>query len=80
MLIQGIFEHWEHFKFCANPHCAAPFFVAKRSDQMVCDAGDCKAAKQREHALKWWRTNRGQKSQKKKTRGGGRKDGTHKAR
>ena len=37
---------------------AAPYFVAKRKDQTVCDAEVCKAEKQREHALKWWRANR----------------------
>jgi hypothetical protein len=55
MLVQGIFENWQHFKTCTNPGCPAPYFVAKRRDQTVCNASDCKAAKQREHALKWWR-------------------------
>jgi hypothetical protein len=61
-LIQGVFEHSRHFRFCANPQCAAPYFIAMRSDQTICDAGDCKAQKQRAHALKWWRANRGKKS------------------
>jgi hypothetical protein len=61
MLIQGVFEHWQHFKFCSNPVCAAPYFIAKRRDQTVCDSGDCKAAKQRQHALKWWTENRAKK-------------------
>jgi hypothetical protein len=62
MLIQGVFEHWEHFKFCSNSSCSAPYFIAKRRDQTVCDAGDCKAAKQRQHALKWWNKNRAKKT------------------
>jgi hypothetical protein len=61
-LIQGVLEHWQHFRFCTNPDCAAPYFIAKRSDQTICDAGDCKAQKQRQHALKWWRENRAKNS------------------
>ena len=53
-LIQGVFEHWPNFKTCTNPDCAAPYFIAKRKDQTVCDAEICKAEKQRQHALKWW--------------------------
>jgi hypothetical protein len=59
MLIQGVLEHWKHFKLCANAECAAPYFIAKRKDQTVCDAEICKAEKQRAHALKWWHENRG---------------------
>ncbi len=67
LLIQGVFEHWGHFKVCSNPNCASPYFIAKRKDQTVCDAEICKAEKQRQHALKWWRDNRAKKSQKKAT-------------
>jgi hypothetical protein len=59
MLIQGVFEHWQHFQLCANPDCETPYFIAKRRDQTVCDSDKCKAEKQRQHALKWWRENRG---------------------
>ena len=62
MLIQGVLEHWKNFSFCANPDCAAPYFIAKRKDQSVCDAEICKAEKQRAHALKWWHENRGKTS------------------
>ena len=58
MLIQGVLEHWKNFKLCANADCAAPYFIAKRKDQTVCDAEICKAEKQRAHALKWWHENR----------------------
>jgi hypothetical protein len=63
-LIQGVLEHWPNFKHCANPDCAAPYFIAKRKDQTVCDAEICKAEKQRQHALNWWRENRAKKPQK----------------
>src|ERR1051326_451027 len=61
MLIQGILEHWKHFKYCTNSQCGTPYFVAKRSDQSVCDSGICKAEKQKEHARKWWREKRSKK-------------------
>jgi hypothetical protein len=64
LLIQGVFEHWPNFKICANPDCVAPYFIAKRKDQTVCDAEICKAEKQRQHALNWWRENRAKKTQK----------------
>jgi len=60
-LIQAVFEHWPHFKFCANSDCASPYFIAKRKDQTVCDSDACKAEKQRQHALNWWRENRAKK-------------------
>lgn len=58
VLIQGILEHWKYLKICANPECVAPYFIATRKDQTVCDAEICKAEKQRQHALKWWQENR----------------------
>ena len=61
-LVQGVFEHWGRLKFCANRDCAAPYFIAKRSDQRVCDAGACKAERQREKALRWWNENRAKKT------------------
>ena len=69
MLIQGVFEQWKHFRRCANSECAAPYFIVKRRDQTVCDAGDCKAMRQREHARNWWRNNRGKKAKKRKEKG-----------
>ena len=69
MLIQGVLEHWGHFKLCANSDCASPYFIAKRKDQTVCDAEICKAEKQREHARKWWNENRSKKAQGKTNTG-----------
>jgi hypothetical protein len=63
MLIQGVFEHWGHFKYCANLNCVTPYFIGTRKDQIVCDAEICKAERQREHARKWWNENRARKSQ-----------------
>jgi hypothetical protein len=64
MLIVGVFDHWGHFKYCANPNCVTPYFIAKRKDQTVCDAEICKAEKQREHARRWWNENRAKKTRK----------------
>src|ERR1022692_918923 len=64
MLIQGVLEHWGHFKYCANPDCASPYFIARRKDQSVCDAEICKAERQREHARRWWNENRAKKGPK----------------
>ena len=58
MLIQGVFEQWHLLKHCANPVCLSPYFIAKRRDQLVCNAEICKAERQREHARKWWNANR----------------------
>ena len=63
MLIQGVFEHRRQFKYCSNRDCSAPYFIAKRKDQTVCDAEICKAEKQRQHALKWWNENRAKRGQ-----------------
>jgi hypothetical protein len=79
MLVQGILEHWHHFRYCASRECLAPYFIAKRRDQTVCDSEACKASKQREHALKWWNENRAKKVSMKAAKGRS-KNGTHKTR
>ena len=61
VLILAVMENHGYMRYCANPDCATPYFVAKRKDQTVCDAGECKAERQRLHALKWWRENRATK-------------------
>jgi|KBSMisStandDraft_5_1062788.scaffolds.fasta_scaffold181842_2 hypothetical protein len=79
MLVQGVFEHLRHFSYCANSDCAAPYFIAKRTDQTVCDAGICKAERQREHARKWWKQNRTKQISATPAKGK-LKNGTHKTR
>lgn len=82
MLIQGVFEHLDHFKVCENDGCAAPFYIAKRSDQLVCSAESCKVEKQREYARNWWNENRAktQDSTKSRTKKGRAGNGTRKTR
>ena len=43
---------------CANPDCQAPHFLKSRKDQKTCEAVECVAWAQRQHALKWYRDNR----------------------
>jgi hypothetical protein len=64
-LIQGVFEHWRHFRFCTNSECAAPYFIAKRSDQVVCGDRDCKAQMRQSYVLNWWREKRAKEKQAK---------------
>jgi hypothetical protein len=80
MLVQGVLEHAPLLKVCSNPDCAAPYFVAKRRDQVLCDAGPCKAYRQRQHALKWWNQNRAKKASKVTTKKGSTRNVTNKAR
>jgi hypothetical protein len=82
MLIQGVFEHLDHFKLCENDGCAAPFFIARRTDQLVCNAESCKAEKQREYARNWWNQNRGKTEEpvETRTKKGRFDNGTRKAR
>jgi hypothetical protein len=39
---------------CANPECAAPYFIRKRNTQKFCEAGPCVAYGARLRANKWW--------------------------
>jgi hypothetical protein len=40
-------------KFCANPDCPAPYFVAKRATQRYCSP-DCLTPFQKQWKLDWW--------------------------
>jgi hypothetical protein len=39
---------------CANPSCAAPYFLKRRKTQKFCEAGVCTAYAQRQYANSWW--------------------------
>jgi hypothetical protein len=39
---------------CANPECAAPYFIRKRNTQKFCEAGPCVTYGARQRANKWW--------------------------
>lgn len=39
---------------CANPECAAPYFIRKRNTQKYCEAGPCVEYGARQRANRWW--------------------------
>jgi hypothetical protein len=41
-------------RYCANPKCKEPYFVARRGSQIYCSS-PCAEPAQREAKLKWWR-------------------------
>jgi hypothetical protein len=41
-------------KFCGNPECPMPYFIASRKDQKYCERGACTTYAQRKYALGWW--------------------------
>ena len=41
-------------KFCGNPECRTPYFIATRKDQKYCEHGACTTYAQRKYALGWW--------------------------
>lgn len=59
-------------KVCQNPDCPAPYFLAKRKDQRICERGDCTAWAQRQWALSWW-NKAGSKRRRDRQRGAKRK-------
>ncbi len=66
-LIQGVLEQHARFAVCQNPDCAAPYFMAKRSDQKYCEQGECTTYAQRKYALKWW-NREGKESRRRKVK------------
>jgi hypothetical protein len=51
----AILENWQDMATCANPNCAAPYFLASRSTQVVCERGDCLRYRLRKKARDHWR-------------------------
>lgn len=43
----------DRMRYCANPHCAAPHFIAKRRSQKYCSDA-CSIPAQREFKKAWW--------------------------
>jgi hypothetical protein len=53
-LVQGVLEHRENMKQCANPDCINPYFLAKRRTQKFCESGPCVDYGHRQNALDYW--------------------------
>jgi hypothetical protein len=47
-------KHSHLLRYCANPACKEPYFVARRYSQVFCGPA-CAVVSQRESKLKWWR-------------------------
>src|SRR5206468_12985559 len=58
-LAQAVLENRDYMRVCANPDCAVPYFLAKRSTQKYCEAGVCVHEASKEYKRKWWRETRG---------------------
>jgi len=43
----------DRMRYCPNPHCAAPYFIAKRRSQKYCSDA-CSLPAQREYKKAWW--------------------------
>jgi len=54
-VVMAVLEHFQRFRKCGNPECAAPFFIAKRTSQRFCELGECTRYAQNQYALKWWK-------------------------
>lgn len=60
VLALSCIRHVDHFGFCRNPGCLAPYFFARRKDQRYCSV-DCAGPAKREAKLRWWHQNKGGK-------------------
>lgn len=63
MVLIHALKHVHLLRYCANPECKEPFFVARRGSQIYCSSPCAKPA-QTEAKLKWWREH-GAKARKK---------------
>ncbi len=54
MVLLYALKHVHLLRYCANPGCKEPYFVARRGSQIYCGS-PCAAPAQKEAKLKWWR-------------------------
>jgi hypothetical protein len=54
MVLLYALKHVHLLRYCANPDCREPYFVAQRASQIYC-GGPCAAPAQREYKIRWWR-------------------------
>ena len=70
MVLLHALKHVHLLRYCANPECKEPYFVARRGSQIYCSS-PCAEPAQREAKSKWWREHgdaRRKKSNKKRGR------------
>jgi hypothetical protein len=68
----ALLENSQLAKFCANPDCLAPYFIARRATQRYCSP-ECLKPFQKQAKLDWWNTNRKGKLRKAKSAQGRKK-------
>lgn len=54
MVLLHALKHVQLLRYCANPGCQEPYFVARRHSQVFCSE-PCAVVSQRASKLKWWR-------------------------
>lgn len=54
--VMAILENWWRFQVCANPECAASYFLAKRNTQRYCERGECTRYANQRYARTYWKT------------------------
>jgi hypothetical protein len=54
MVLLYAVKHAHLLRYCANPACKEPYFVARRGSQIYCSS-PCSKPAQREAKVKWWR-------------------------
>jgi hypothetical protein len=62
-------KHVHLLRYCANPECKEPYFVARRGSQIYCSSPCAKPA-QTEAKLKWWREHGAKRRKKARTKRG----------
>ena len=50
-------EHADYLRYCRNPECDMPFFIADKKDQKYC-SDSCAAYGRKEAKRRWWKENR----------------------
>jgi hypothetical protein len=53
MVLLYALKHVRLLRYCANPDCKEPYFVARRASQVFC-SGPCAKPAQQEAKKKWW--------------------------
>ncbi len=53
MALVYAFKHVHLLRYCANPDCKEPYFVARRASQVFC-SGPCAKPAQQEAKRNWW--------------------------
>lgn len=69
MVLLHAVKHVHLLRYCANPECKEPYFVARRGSQIYCSS-PCAEPAQREAKSKWWREH-GDARRKKSRKGKG---------